>query len=166
MVAFAPLLGRQANTLILGSMPGQKSLELREYYAHPRNAFWPIMQALYGVDSSLDYSSRIKALAECSVSVWDVLYNCDRKGSLDSNIVSGSIEANDFSTFFMQHPSIRIVGFNGQAARKLFDRHCRSVYDQFSSIVWVDLPSSSPAYAAMTFEKKRQIWKHNLRRPK
>ncbi|GAA6136677.1 DNA-deoxyinosine glycosylase [Arenicella sp. 4NH20-0111] len=162
MTAFAPLLGRTPKTLILGSMPGQRSLDRQQYYAHPQNAFWSIMQELYMVNSELCYSDRVKALVDQSVCVWDVLYDCERPGSLDSKIVSATAQANDFSKFFADNPSISIVGFNGRAARTLFSRFCAPVYEEFPAINWVDLPSTSPAYAAMKPETKKQVWKCRL----
>lgn len=81
---FNPITNQSAKILILGSMPGVKSLEANEYYAHPRNAFWPIMNAIFGFDAALPYTQRIAALKAANVALWDVLQQCERTGSLDS----------------------------------------------------------------------------------
>ncbi len=137
-------------------------MQAQQYYAHPRNAFWPIMAQLFDVNIDADYLQRVAQLEACKVSVWDVLYDCERPGSLDSDIKLASEVVNDFSSFFGQQPSIEAVAFNGLAARKIFQRHCKGVYDKFPEIRWVDLPSSSPAYAAMNLSEKTRVWSQKL----
>lgn len=162
MPAFEPLLGSEPKRLILGSMPGKASLQAFQYYAHPRNSFWWIMEQLFGVDATAEYPLRVAELVAQRVAVWDVLHDCERHGSLDSSIVSDSVEVNDFENFFRQQPSIALVGFNGAAAAKLFKRHCSSVKERHPSIEWVTLPSTSPAYASITREEKLQLWRTAL----
>lgn len=163
MAAFPPLLGVNPAILILGSMPGQQSLAAVQYYAHPRNAFWPIMQHVFGVDSDANYQQRAQQLVKQGVCVWDVLHDCERPGSLDSNIIKTSEQPNDFEGFLNRHPSIILVAFNGQAAGKIFHRHHKGLYDQFPAIRWVNLPSSSPAYAAVSPQKKAELWAQKLK---
>src|SRR5690606_29512 len=113
---FPPLLAPGARVLILGSMPGAASLRAQAYYAHPRNAFWPIMGALYGFEPAAPYDVRCAALTSAGVAVWDVLQACERPGSLDAAIVADSRVANDFSGLFAQQPTIRRILFNGATA--------------------------------------------------
>lgn len=162
--AFPPLLGKDPTCLILGSMPSVTSLQQQQYYAHPRNAFWPIMGAVFGFDAQVAYSARVKNLVTNGVAVWDVLQSCQRPGSLDSAIQRDSEIANDFDNFFMQQTSIKQVIFNGQAAAKIFNRHCSEIKKRFPNIGWYALPSTSPAYASKTVEEKRETWRQHLLR--
>lgn len=152
--SFAPVVGASAHTLILGSMPGVESLRQQQYYAHPRNAFWPIMQSLYGVDLGLAYQQRCSQLRLAGVAVWDVLAQCQRKGSADAAIDMASVEVNDIKGLLEQCPGICRIGLNGGAAAKLFKKHCQANIDLPALV----LPSSSPAYAAMSQYQKQQRW--------
>lgn len=143
-------------------MPGVKSLEAQQYYAHPRNAFWPIMAQLCDFDIAESYAKRSARLIQSGVCVWDVLYDCDRQGSLDSCIQKHSEQPNDFMAFFKQQATLSRVAFNGQAARKIFHRHFKHLYDLLPDIKWVDLPSTSPAHASMTLAEKTQLWSSGL----
>lgn len=157
--SFPPVQGSHASTLILGSMPGVASLQAQEYYAHPRNAFWTIMESVLGIERSAHYSVRTKALAEAGICVWDVLKACRRSGSLDSAIERDSIVPNDFRRFLRQHPGINRIFFNGNAARQLYDRHVLPTLaaDQ-KLIARITLPSTSPANAGSSLREKTQAW--------
>ena len=159
MPAFPPIVGNQPNILILGSMPGRRSLSEQQYYAHPQNAFWWIMSQVYEIPESISYVERTTRLNEAGVAVWDVLHDCERPGSLDSDIVRQSEQANDFAEFFRRYPSINRVAFNGQAAEKIFKRHCKAVIADHQEIIWTVLPSTSPAHASMNREQKLAIWR-------
>lgn len=150
---FSPIAKPDARILILGSMPGQASLAAGQYYAHPRNAFWPIMGALLGFDPALPYPERAARLAAASIALWDVLHACSRPGSLDSAIDPDSVEPNDFATFFAAHPHIGHVFFNGTTAATLFRRHCPE-----RTLSLVHLPSTSPAHAGRNFADKLAAW--------
>ena len=157
---FPPIAADGAVALILGSMPGAASLAASRYYAHPRNAFWPIMHALFGIDPDLDYEAKCQALVARRVAVWDVLKYCRRNGSLDAAIERDSIEANDFEDFLDAQPALCHLFFNGAAAEQLFRRH---VYRQLppelrERLTLMRLPSTSPAHAAMNLEQKRSAW--------
>jgi TDG/mug DNA glycosylase family protein len=156
--SFAPVAGPAAAVLILGSMPGEASLRARQYYAHPRNLFWPILGALVGAHPSLPYAARLRKLASHRIALWDVLKSCARAGSLDADIEHGSIVPNDFATFYEDHPLIRMVFFNGAMAERCYRRH---VLPQLggSAIAYARLPSTSPAHAALSFEQKLQTWR-------
>ncbi len=157
--SFAPVSAPDACVLILGSMPGTASLQAGQYYAHPRNAFWPIMGALYGAGPDLPYADRAAKLKGEGVAVWDVLQTCLREGSLDSNI-RGEVP-NDFATFFAAHPGIRRIGLNGGKAAASFRKYAGRLCLQGAEVHV--LPSTSPAHAARGFEEKCAIWRAALR---
>lgn len=145
-------------------MPGVASLEAQRYYAHPRNAFWPIMAGLLGFDVELPYPERLAALRAGGVALWDVLARCVRAGSLDSDIEPGSIEVHDFAGFLRRHAGVRAVLCNGGAAFQLFRRHALPTLTAFAGELSVDkLPSTSPANAAMRYERKAELWSQALR---
>ena len=153
--SFPPISDPKAVTLILGSMPGKISLLEREYYAHPRNAFWRIIQSIFELDSDLSYAERCSQLRYHRVAVWDVLKTCTRTSSLDSDIVDSSIIPNDFERFFSIHTQIRIVYFNGAKAEKLYTKHVLpNLPSEMAALATESLPSTSPAYASLSFESK------------
>ncbi|OZI75243.1 DNA-deoxyinosine glycosylase [Bordetella genomosp. 12] len=162
---FAPVARSDARILILGTMPGTVSLGRAEYYAHARNAFWRIAQALFGVDSSAGYAARLQALQDARVALWDVLSDCVRPGSLDAAIVGGSVVANDFAGFFDQHPHIEVIGLNGAKAAQLYQRHVVPTLAGRAQPRVLALPSTSPAHAALSFDAKLAAWRALLRPP-
>jgi double-stranded uracil-DNA glycosylase len=157
--SLAPIASPDARVLILGSMPGVKSLETQQYYAHPQNAFWRIMGELVGARRDKPYEERSRLLKANGVALWDVLRSCVRPGSLDANITDA--EPNDFVDFFAAHRDIRVVGLNGGTAAKIF--HRRASASLPAGVVAVQLPSSSAAHARMRFEEKCAIWRGALR---
>lgn len=146
-----------ARVLILGSMPGEASLAAVQYYAHPRNAFWPIMGALFGAGPELPYVQRLERLCAAGVALWDVIGACQREGSLDSAIARDSIVANDFTALFSACPGIGHVFFNGSAAEAAFRRHVKRP-PTGQPLRFTRLPSTSPAHAARSFEAKLAAW--------
>lgn len=163
LTGLEPVADRAARALVLGSMPGSCSLDRREYYAHPRNAFWPIVQALFGISPELAYALRLSRLREHRVALWDVIGKCRRRGSLDQKVESGSIVPNDFGRLFAQCPLIELVAFNGRLAEQSFERYVLpGLPARFARIERVRLPSTSPAHAAMRFEHKRDAWESAL----
>tara|TARA_R110002126_G_scaffold43555_5_gene124840 strand:+ start:736 stop:1239 length:504 start_codon:yes stop_codon:yes gene_type:complete len=145
-----------ARLLILGSMPGEKSLHQQQYYAHPRNAFWPVMASLLGFSPTLSYPQRLQALLEQRVALWDVLGHCLRQGSLDSAIRAE--QANDFAHFLQQHRHIRAIAFNGAKAWQSFRRQVIPVQPLPEPLQFIQLPSTSPAHASLNFAGKLQQW--------
>jgi double-stranded uracil-DNA glycosylase len=143
---------RDPRVLILGSMPGEESLRRGQYYAYPRNAFWPIMAALLEEPLPAVYKARTELLVRHSIAVWDVVGSCFREGSLDQNIRSETL--NDFAALFADFPEIRHVFCNGTAAYTLFTRNIHLPSD----IGLTRLPSTSPAHA-VPFEKKLEAWR-------
>lgn len=159
--SFPPIADARARVLVLGSMPGVASLQAQEYYAHPRNAFWPIMGKLVGASPELDYAERCERLRGAGIALWDVLRECQREGSLDSSIERASERANDFAQFFTNHPRIVRVLFNGQKAESAFKRHVLPTLpeEKTNNLTSVRLPSTSPAHAGRTFEEKLAEWR-------
>ncbi|MHB9137995.1 MAG: DNA-deoxyinosine glycosylase [Victivallaceae bacterium] len=156
--SFPPFADKTADKLILGSIPGEESLRRQQYYAHPRNMFWKIMGAILDFDPALPYDERISKLLENRIALWDVVHNCHRPGSMDSNIQSE--EVNDFAAFFKSHPSIRKVYFNGQTAHKLFVKHTRAM--KLPELELQVMPSTSPANAATSFAVKVESWRNAI----
>jgi hypoxanthine-DNA glycosylase len=155
---FPPICRADGHSLILGSMPSRESLRLQQYYAHPRNAFWPIMKALFGLEDG-GYSEQAQQLTDHGIAVWDVLRACVREGSLDSAIDDESIVTNDFPAFFRQHPRIRRVYFNGAKAEAVYRRRVLPLLaEPARSLSLQRLPSTSPANAGMSLEQKEKAW--------
>lgn len=160
VTSFSPIADKSARVLVLGSMPGVLSLKAKQYYAHPRNAFWRIMASIYGFSADLPYESRVEQLKASGVALWDVLHACVRVGSLDSAIEKGSRVPNNFQSFFQQHPRINFVGFNGVEAERSFNTYALPHLD-ISGISFARLPSSSPAHA-VSLEQKVAAWRAAL----
>ena len=157
---FPPVATAEARLLILGSMPGARSLEAEQYYAHPRNLFWPIIEALFDIPATWPYEARCEALAEKGVALWDVIGRCERAGSLDSAIRNQTLQPNDFADFFARHRKIRRVFFNGGKAEEVFRRRVLPTLDSLGAeLTLTRLPSTSPAYAALSFEQKLAAWR-------
>lgn len=154
----APIAAPDARVLILGSMPGVKSLEAQQYYAHPQNAFWRIMGELVGASRDKSYEGRAEILKARKIALWDVLESCVRHGSLDANIKDAA--SNDFSEFFAAHEQLRVIGLNGGTAAKIFRRRVAAALPVGATAV--QLPSSSAAHARMRFEQKCAVWKQQL----
>jgi hypoxanthine-DNA glycosylase len=157
--SFAPIAGRNARVLILGSMPGQASLAAGRYYAHPQNAFWRIASELLRIDPQARYAARVKALKSSRVAVWDVLHSCVRQGSLDTMIEQEV--ANDFAAFFRTHRGITHVFFNGAKAEASFKRHV--LPEMKVKLRFTRLPSTSPAHASLPFRRKLAAWRAILK---
>ncbi len=156
---FDAVMQSDARILILGSLPGRRSIEQQQYYAHPQNAFWPIMQALYGIRGN--YVERLGQLVDNHIALWDVLESSVRPGSLDASIETPSARANDFDGLFRACPDIRLIAFNGQKASQLFRRLVPEVPGE-GRVQQVQLPSTSPAFAAMPFSVKLERWREAL----
>ncbi|MDO8208570.1 MAG: DNA-deoxyinosine glycosylase, partial [Gallionella sp.] len=150
---FPPIEDANARVLILGSIPGKESLRLGQYYAHKRNTFWTIMGKLIGAAPELPYESRTRILKSAGIALWDVLASCRRSSSMDSDIEEAT--PNDFHSFFLAHPHITHVYFNGAMAEKCYQKH---VQLETLPLHYQRLPSTSPAHAAMPYVQKLQAW--------
>lgn len=138
--------------LVLGSLPGERSLAERRYYAHPQNRFWHLMGVvLEQTLQPLPYEERIAALLEAKVGLWDVVASATRVGSLDAAIKGA--EHNALAELASALPQLRAIGFNGATAARIGTAQLAG-----ASISLVPLPSSSPAYAAMTLAEKERRW--------
>ena len=149
--SFPPVIGSDPRVLILGSMPGVESLRQQQYYAHPRNSFWPIIAALTGEELTEEYEDRALLLKRHGIALWDVIASCSRQGSLDQHIQNP--QPNDVGGLLGSYPSIRSVFCNGAKSYQLFKRYiaCNE------SVAIHRLPSTSPAHA-VAFEKKLESW--------
>ncbi|MFS2016046.1 DNA-deoxyinosine glycosylase [Massilia sp. CT11-108] len=154
LAGLAPVIAPDTRILVLGSFPGAASLAAQQYYAHPRNALWPILSALTHEDlGGLPYADRLPRLLAHGIGLWDVLAACERAGSLDANIRKPA--ANDFARLRRLCPLLETVGFNGQASGRFAPQFAAAGY---RTLV---LPSTSPAHAALSFAQKLVIW-HSL----
>ena len=153
---FPPIAREDARVLVLGSLPSAASLGAREYYAHPRNAFWKIMQVIAAATG--DYAARCLALEERGIAVWDVLRSSVRPGSLDADIDMASAVPNDFAGFFASHDRVRLVCFNGRKAQDMFRRFVLPELPR-ERPRFASLPSTSPAHASLTFAGKLDTWR-------
>ncbi|HRI75628.1 MAG TPA: DNA-deoxyinosine glycosylase [Alphaproteobacteria bacterium] len=157
--SFPPVAADNPRALILGSMPGVKSLAAGEYYAHPQNAFGKILSTLFDMPAG-DYAQRLRIITENNLALWDVLKYCEREGSLDSAIDGTSIEVNDFAALLTQHKNIRRVFLNGGKAAQEFKRRVLPDLPReiTARLKITQLPSTSPAHAGMTFADKAAAW--------
>jgi TDG/mug DNA glycosylase family protein len=151
--SFPPVAGRRPRVLILGSLPGDASLQLGQYYGHPRNKFWELVGAALGEDlRALSYPKRLARLKARGVAVWDVIADAHRVGSLDSSI---RLERPNPIPELIRRTGVRAVFFNGKKAQASFRRH----FGEPEGVAVFALPSSSPAHASMTRPRKLAFWK-------
>ena len=151
--SLSPLIYKDVEILILGSLPGKKSIELKEYYGHPRNRMWKILCAITNCDLPTDYGSKKIFLQKNKIGLWDVASSAERKGSLDSNIKKEI--PNDVDKLLIDFPSIKVIGFNGKKSEIMFNKF----FELNQTIKYVPLPSSSPANMAISFEDICLRWK-------
>lgn len=150
--SFPPFVNADAEILILGTMPSVTSLAKQEYYAHKRNHFWKIIYTLLdNLPVSEIFEEKIQLLQSNKIGIWDVLENCERKGSLDIHIKNQ--KENDFETLFKEFPAITKIVFNGKESHKYFLKK----FGQIEGITYYVMPSTSPANT-MSFENKLEIW--------
>lgn len=158
---FPPIARADARILILGSAPSVESLKQQQYYAHPRNAFWPILTTLLlGEAQRLPYPQYTPLLEQHQIALWDVMRSCERPGSLDSAINKNSIEPNDFEQLFIDHPKINALFFNGGKAEETYHRRVLPLLrEPYRSIPDKRLPSTSPAMASLNRAQKLEQWR-------
>jgi hypoxanthine-DNA glycosylase len=153
----APVLDANTRVLVLGSFPGVASLRAQQYYGHPQNHFWKILGALWQLPlPAMAYDGRVAALREHGLGVWDVYGACEREGSLDANIQNA--ELNDFAAVMRACPRLEAVAHNGGESY----RHAR--HTEQLGVPVCKLPSTSPANASWSFDRKLSAWAEVLRR--
>ena len=150
---FPPVTRTDTRVLVLGSLPGAISLAEQRYYANPRNLFWRLMSDVIGRDLvPLAYEDRLAALLDAKVGLWDTVAAATREGSLDAAIRLH--QASDLAALAAASPDLRAIAFNGATSAKIGRRQLGSA----PGLALIDLPSSSPAHASLSFEKKRDSW--------
>ncbi|NBB64105.1 DNA-deoxyinosine glycosylase [Pseudomonas sp. ODNR1LW] len=150
--AFPPVVDAATRLLILGSLPGDASLKAAQYYAHPRNGFWPLIGGVLGEPlAAQPYPDRLKRLRARGVGLWDVIASAERSGSLDAAIKSP--EAADLCGLVNSLPELSAVAFNGGLAARMG----RRILTGLDGVVLIDLPSSSPAHA-ISLSAKAETW--------
>lgn len=136
----------------MGTLPSKKSLELQQYYGHPRNAFWRIIFTLFNDTFTSNYNDKKLLAIENNIAIWDVCFTAIRKGSLDSAIKDES--PNRINELIEKYPSIGTIVFNGQKSAKLYEKY----FPKFENINYLTLLSTSPANAKYSFEEKLKDW--------
>jgi hypoxanthine-DNA glycosylase len=157
--SFAPIVDEHTRVLVLGSLPGEVSLAQRQYYAHRQNRFWALIGDVIGENlREMPYEVRLQTLLAHRIGLWDVIAEARREGSLDSRIRDH--ETNDLVALIDALPNLAAVAFNGGTAAKI---GIRALAAQPAAIEFVNLPSSSPAFAAVPYAEKLRAWE-TLRR--
>lgn len=151
--SFDPISNNDTTILILGTMPGVKSLELGEYYGHSRNRFWKTISTITDNVLPLTYTDKRALLLKTKIGIWDVAHQANRKGSLDSAIINE--EPNDLDNFIARHKNLKVVGFNGTKSKALFDKY----FDRKRGIKYISLPSTSPANTGIDFDNICKQWR-------
>ncbi|MFN8583146.1 MAG: DNA-deoxyinosine glycosylase [Gemmatimonadaceae bacterium] len=162
---FPPIVTPASRVLVLGTMPGVASVKAGQYYAHPRNLFWPMAAEIFQFDPRAPYESRVGLLQAAGVALWDVLESVWRPGSLDARIDTRTAKANDFNAFFDNYPSILRVCFNGRTAHALYVRKVVPALRGTLEKECVVLPSTSPANTTATRTDKLRQWRAALTVP-
>lgn len=154
--AFLPIVDENCTVLLLGTMPGDRSLRLQQYYGHAGNHFWKLIYKLFDEPLNPDYQARKEFLLQHGIALWDVLESCTCEGSLDSNIKNEVV--NDFSAFYLQYPAISHIFFDSRKAEEFYLRHVKKSKDKIYHL----LPSPSGANASKSFDQKLEAWKELL----
>lgn len=151
--SFPPVVDANVRLLLLGSLPGERSLRAQQYYAHPQNKFWELVGAVIEVDlRALPYAARLESLLHHGIGLWDVIAEAERQGSLDTAIRNES--HNRLLELVTSLPALQAIAFNGGTAAKIGRRQLQDMANRFDLI---DLPSSSPAHT-IGFERKLNAW--------
>jgi len=150
--SFSPIIDNASKILILGSIPGVKSLEKQQYYGHPQNKFWKIIFELFHEEFTENYNERIAILKKHHIALWDVIDSCERKGSLDSEIKNE--EANQIPELLEEYPNVKAIFCNGGKSYKNLQK---LLGKNFKIPIYL-LPSTSPLHT-ISFEKKLEDWK-------
>ncbi len=157
-----PRVAQDTKIMVIGSMPGEVSLQRQQYYAHPQNNFWKFMSVLFPeINLNQDYEVRVAKLLKNQVGLWDALKHCERDGSMDSAIRQA--EPNDFSDLLNIAPALSRLVFNGKKAYQSFVKSPNLLWAEKNSIDLISLPSTSPANASIPYDKKLELWAKALK---
>lgn len=154
--SFSPISNEETEILILGTMPGDESLRKKEYYGHPNNRFWRVIAAIYGEETPILYGDKIALLLRNKIGLWDVIQQANRIGSLDTAIENE--QPNDIAAFISHHKNLRLVAFNGKKAAHIFQKY----FQEQEGIMYIVLPSTSPANAKSSLVDLQQVWSQIL----
>ena len=157
--SFKPSIDNNSKILILGSMPGVKSLEEQQYYAHPQNRFWKVMGNICNEPKlpELDYETRLKILLNNNIALWDTIKSCKREGSLDSDIQNE--KRNDIRKLLKTYPNIETICLNGNKSYSAFKKSCPDLLEKYNCH---KMPSTSPANARYSVDKLVEEWSNVL----
>lgn len=150
--SFPPISDNETEILILGTLPGERSLEMQQYYAHPQNRFWKVIAQITKSNLPINYEEKLSLLRENKIGVWDVVHSAKRIGSLDINILDEI--PSDLDGFIENHPKLKTIAFNGSKSQKLYDKY----FKRNPTIKYLPLPSTSPANATYNFERLCKSW--------
>jgi hypoxanthine-DNA glycosylase len=152
LAGLPPVIASNTHLVVLGSFPGLASLRAQQYYGHPRNHFWPIVGALWGVDlMALPYDQRLEQARSRGLGIWDVYASCRREGSLDRAIEDAKL--NDLASLIQRAPGLRAVAHNGGESARAMRQSAALGLPVYR------LPSTSPANASWSFERKLAAWR-------
>lgn len=152
--SFQPLTHPHVEVLILGSLPGDASLAINEYYGHPQNRFWKVLSQIFegSFKEFPNYQSKLDFLIQHKLALWDVVNEAERKGSLDSSI--RNVYPNPIPEFIKAHEELKLVVFNGKKAEKLYE----TFFQRIETIRYLTLPSTSPANRKFNFDQMIEEW--------
>ena len=153
--SFKPSIDNNSKILILGSMPGVKSLEEQQYYAHPQNRFWKVMAFICNEPklNELDYNLKLKTLLAHNIALWDTIKTCKREGSLDSDIQNET--PNDIRKLLKLYPKIKTICLNGNKSYSAFKKYFPDLLEKYN---YLKMPSTSPANARYSLNKLIEEW--------
>ncbi len=150
--SFAPIVGEDACVLVLGSIPGDRSLALNEYYGHPQNRFWRVLARICGQEVPLSYPEKREMLLRNGIALWDVAHKAFRPGSMDSDIRDET--PNDIPALTATLPRLHTIAFNGKTAERLYDKY----FPRLPNLRYLSMPSTSPANATFSLDRLCECW--------
>ncbi len=158
--SFLPSIDENSQILVLGSMPGVKSLDEQQYYAHPQNRFWKLMGIICNCKNlhNQKYKAKLQVLLDNKIALWDVIQSCNRDGSLDSNIQNE--KPNNIPKLLNKYKNIKIICLNGNKSFSAFKKHFPKLLEKYNCY---KLPSTSPANARFRLEDLYKEWDNALK---
>ena len=153
--SFAPSIDNNSKILILGSMPGVKSIAEQQYYAHPQNRFWKVLGYICNISNlqEFEYLRKLESLLDNNIALWDTIKTCKRKGSLDSDIQNET--PNDIKDLLKKYPKIKTICLNGNKSYSAFKKYFPDLIQKYNC---KKMPSTSPANARYSLDKLTTEW--------